>query len=118
MQELVIIFIIALIVFGPRKLPQLGKSLGKSIAEFKRASNELRNTLEEEIRVEETRREIMEPIESLRKEATSLVKEAEASAAAASARSDEPRPAMGASEAGPAPLESPAPGEYDPAPKV
>jgi TatA/E family protein of Tat protein translocase len=117
MQELVIIFIIALIVFGPRKLPQLGKSLGKSIAEFKRASNELRNTLEEEIRVEETRREIMEPIESLRKEATSLVKEAEASAAA-SARSDEPRPAMGASEAGPAPLESPAPGEYDPAPKV
>ncbi|HEY7817142.1 MAG TPA: twin-arginine translocase TatA/TatE family subunit, partial [Vicinamibacteria bacterium] len=33
MQELVIIFIIALIVFGPRKLPHLGKSLGKSIAE-------------------------------------------------------------------------------------
>src|SRR3990170_3547375 len=63
MQELIIIFVIALIVFGPRKLPQLGKSLGKSIAEFKRASNELRSTLEEEIRVEETRREIMEPIE-------------------------------------------------------
>jgi sec-independent protein translocase protein TatA len=46
MQELIIIFVIALIVFGPRKLPQLGKSLGKSIAEFKRASNELRSTLE------------------------------------------------------------------------
>ena len=55
MPELVIIFVIALIVFGPRKLPELGKSLGKSLAEFKRASNELRNSLEEEIRVEEER---------------------------------------------------------------
>ena len=77
MQELIIIFVIALIVFGPRKLPQLGKSLGKSIAEFKRASNELRSTLEEEIRVEETRREIMEPIESLGREAKALVEKAE-----------------------------------------
>jgi TatA/E family protein of Tat protein translocase len=55
MPELIIIFVIALIVFGPRKLPELGKSLGRSLAEFKRASNELRHTLEEEIRVEETR---------------------------------------------------------------
>jgi sec-independent protein translocase protein TatA len=55
MPELIIIFVIALIIFGPRKLPELGKSLGKSIAEFKRASNELRNTLEEEIRVDEQR---------------------------------------------------------------
>ncbi len=53
MQELIIIFVIALIIFGPRKLPELGKSLGKSIAEFKRASNELRNTLEDEIRVDD-----------------------------------------------------------------
>jgi sec-independent protein translocase protein TatA len=55
MPELVIIFVIALIVFGPRKLPQLGKSLGRSLAEFKRASNDLRSTLEDEIRIEETR---------------------------------------------------------------
>ena len=55
MQELIIIFIIALLVFGPRKLPELGRSLGKSLGEFKRASNELRNTLEEEVRVEEQR---------------------------------------------------------------
>jgi len=68
-QELIIIFVIALIVFGPRKLPQLGKSLGRTIGEFKRASNELRNTLEQEIRVEETRKEIMEPIEALGNEA-------------------------------------------------
>jgi TatA/E family protein of Tat protein translocase len=55
LPELIIIFTIALIVFGPRKLPELGKSLGKSLAEFKRASNELKNTLEEEIRTEEKR---------------------------------------------------------------
>src|SRR5471032_2746639 len=55
MPELIVIFVIALIIFGPRKLPELGRSLGKSIAEFKRASNELKSTLEEEIRLEEQR---------------------------------------------------------------
>jgi len=55
MPELIIILVIALIIFGPRKLPELGRSLGKSIGEFKRASNELRSTLEEEIRIEEQR---------------------------------------------------------------
>jgi len=55
MPELIIILVIALIIFGPRKLPELGRSLGKSIGEFKKASNELRSTLEEEIRIEDQR---------------------------------------------------------------
>ena len=55
MPEMLIILVIALIIFGPRKLPELGRSLGKSLAEFKRTSNELRNTLEEEIRLDEQR---------------------------------------------------------------
>jgi TatA/E family protein of Tat protein translocase len=55
MPELIVIFVIALIIFGPRKLPELGRSLGRSLSEFKRASNELRSSLEEEIRVEERR---------------------------------------------------------------
>ncbi len=55
MPELLIILTLALIIFGPRKLPELGRSLGRSLGEFKRASNELRNTLDEEIRVEEER---------------------------------------------------------------
>src|SRR5438094_10666465 len=53
MPELIIIFVIALIIFGPRKLPELGRTLGKSLAEFKRATNELKSTLEDEIRLEE-----------------------------------------------------------------
>jgi sec-independent protein translocase protein TatA len=55
MPELIVIFVIALIVFGPRKLPELGRSLGRGIAEFKKATNELHSTLEQEIRLEEQR---------------------------------------------------------------
>jgi len=53
MPELIVIFVIALIVFGPRKLPELGRSLGKGIAEFKKATNELQTSLEDEINREE-----------------------------------------------------------------
>jgi TatA/E family protein of Tat protein translocase len=51
-QEILIIFVLALIIFGPKKLPDLGKSLGKGLAEFKRASNELKQTWEEEVRLD------------------------------------------------------------------
>ena len=49
MPELILIFVVALLVFGPKKLPELGKSLGKGLAEFKRASDELKKTIETEI---------------------------------------------------------------------
>jgi sec-independent protein translocase protein TatA len=62
--ELVIIFVVALLVFGPRKLPDLGRSLGKSLAEFKRASNELRSTLDEEIRADERKTAAVPPASS------------------------------------------------------
>ncbi|MBM3807532.1 MAG: TatA/E family twin arginine-targeting protein translocase [Acidimicrobiia bacterium] len=53
MPELIVIAIIALIIFGPRKLPELGKSLGRSLNEFRKASTDLQNTLEQEIKIEE-----------------------------------------------------------------
>jgi Tat protein translocase TatB subunit len=53
--ELLVIFIIALIVFGPRRLPEIAKAIGKTMGEFKRASNEFTYTLKEEIRAEERR---------------------------------------------------------------
>ena len=53
--ELLIIFVIALIVFGPKKLPELGKSIGRAMAEFKKASEEFQESVREEMReVEKT----------------------------------------------------------------
>jgi Tat protein translocase TatB subunit len=53
--ELLLVFVIALIVFGPRKLPEIGKSLGKMMAEFRRASNDLKQTIEDEVEAERLR---------------------------------------------------------------
>lgn len=61
--ELIVIFVIALIVFGPKKLPELGKSLGKGLAEFKRASNELQRTLEEEVRLDDQKKAPPAPLQ-------------------------------------------------------
>ena len=47
--EMIFIFVLALLIFGPKKLPELGRSLGKGMAEFRRASNELRSTFEREM---------------------------------------------------------------------
>lgn len=49
MPELIFIFLLALLIFGPKKLPELGKQLGKGLGEFKRASNDLKRTIEEEV---------------------------------------------------------------------
>jgi sec-independent protein translocase protein TatA len=46
MQEMVALFVIALLLFGPKKLPELGKTLGKALSEFRRAKSELKATLE------------------------------------------------------------------------
>src|SRR5260370_18024405 len=49
MQEMVFIFVLALLIFGPKKLPELGKTLGKAMTEFRRASNELKTTFDREM---------------------------------------------------------------------
>jgi sec-independent protein translocase protein TatA len=48
-SEMIIIFIVALVLFGPKKLPELGRTIGKAITEFRRASNELKSTFEREM---------------------------------------------------------------------
>jgi sec-independent protein translocase protein TatA len=65
--ELIFIFILALLIFGPRKLPELGRTLGKALAEFRRASADLRSAVENEMR--ELEREARE-IEQHAREAT------------------------------------------------
>ncbi len=56
--ELVLILVIILLVFGPKRLPEFGRTIGKGLAEFKRASSDLRRSLEDEVRVDEPRRDI------------------------------------------------------------
>ena len=59
MGEVIVLFILALLIFGPKKLPELGKTFGKGMAEFKRASNELRSTFQREMdNIEHETREV------------------------------------------------------------
>ena len=62
--ELVFILVIALIFFGPRKLPQLAKSMGKGLAEFRKASDDFKRTWEREVALETTRTEDNSLLES------------------------------------------------------
>lgn len=69
--ELILIFIIALLVFGPKKLPEIGKSVGKAIREFKKASDEIKGRIEEEIQASEIKdigKDLQSGVNSLRDE--------------------------------------------------
>ncbi len=66
--ELILIFVVALIVFGPKRLPEIGRTLGKAMAEFKKATDDLKSTVEREIRVEELKQigpSLVTPIETI-----------------------------------------------------
>jgi TatA/E family protein of Tat protein translocase len=56
MGEIILILVIALVVFGPRKLPELGKSLGQAMSQFRRASEDFKRTWEQEVEVEKIRK--------------------------------------------------------------
>lgn len=62
MPEIMVILVIALIVFGPRKLPELGKSIGKAMGQFRRASEDFKRTWEQEVEIEKTRAVLSEPV--------------------------------------------------------
>jgi TatA/E family protein of Tat protein translocase len=49
MPELIMIMVLALLLFGPKKLPEIGKQIGKALGEFKRTSNDLKRTIEDEM---------------------------------------------------------------------
>jgi TatA/E family protein of Tat protein translocase len=64
--ELALIFIVVLIVFGPRRLPEIGRTLGKALAEFRKATDDLKGTIEREVRLEELKQvssQVMAPFE-------------------------------------------------------
>jgi TatA/E family protein of Tat protein translocase len=55
MPEVILIFVVALLLFGPRKMPQIGRSIGRALGEFRRASNEFKRTIEDEVAADEIR---------------------------------------------------------------
>lgn len=58
--ELIVIFVIALLVFGPKKLPDLGKSIGRAMAEFKKASDDFQDSVKAEMREVEKQTDLEE----------------------------------------------------------
>jgi sec-independent protein translocase protein TatA len=68
--ELVLIFVIALLVFGPKKLPEIGRQVGKALREFKKTSEEIKGRIEEEIEASELkdiRKDIQSGVDEFRK---------------------------------------------------
>src|SRR5712691_7965759 len=65
-SEMLVIFIVALLVFGPKKLPELGKSLGKGIREFKKATEELKSSWEDQVK------DISTPLNDVKRDINSI----------------------------------------------
>lgn len=63
-QETVFLFILALLLFGPKKLPELGKTIGKAVTEFRRASNELKATFDREMKTLEQENDSLKEVTS------------------------------------------------------
>jgi TatA/E family protein of Tat protein translocase len=73
--ELILIFVIALLVFGPKKLPEIGRSVGKALREFKKTSDEIKGRIEEEIEASELkdiRKDIQSGVDDLRSSVTKV----------------------------------------------
>lgn len=66
-SEIIVLFVLALLLFGPRRLPEIGKTLGKAVAEFRKATLEFRTSLEREVEIEKVK-EAARGIESSVKE--------------------------------------------------
>src|SRR5688572_18551001 len=66
--ELLLIFVVILIVFGPRRIPEIGRTLGKALGEFRKATDDFKSTIEREVRLEELKKitpTVLTPFESI-----------------------------------------------------
>jgi TatA/E family protein of Tat protein translocase len=66
--EILLIFFVILIVFGPRRIPEIGRTLGKALGEFRKATDDLKNTIDREVRLEELKQVLpnaVTPFESI-----------------------------------------------------
>jgi TatA/E family protein of Tat protein translocase len=74
MPEIIMIFIVGLLLFGPRKMPQIGRSIGRALGEFRRASNEFKRTVEDEVAAEEIR-SVEKDLREIRNAGSEVVKQ-------------------------------------------
>ncbi|PYQ28168.1 MAG: twin-arginine translocase TatA/TatE family subunit [Acidobacteria bacterium] len=77
-QELLLIFVVVLIIFGPRRIPEIGRTLGKALAEFRKATDDLKGTIEREVRLEELKQiapQVMAPFEVVSRSEPEVVPE-------------------------------------------
>lgn len=74
-EELILIFIVALLVFGPKKLPEIGRQVGKAIREFKKTSDEIKSRIEEEIEaseIKDIRKDLQTGVDNLKSSVKSI----------------------------------------------
>jgi TatA/E family protein of Tat protein translocase len=74
--EVILIFVVALLLFGPRKMPQIGRSVGRALGEFRRASNDFKRTIEDEVAAEEVR-SVERDLKEIRDVGREVLKDAE-----------------------------------------
>ena len=96
MTELIVILVIALLVIGPDKLPELARTLGKGLAEFKRTAEDFRNTIHEDLKADEEKSKLLKKVDE-------QLKQKEGQQAGESAPSKEPDKEPVADEAPPSP---------------
>ena len=102
--EVILILVVALIVFGPRRLPEIGKSMGKMLAEFRKASNDFKRTIEDELEAEKSRESPAAPVAA--PESAAPVTDVTATDATATEGSAAPAAADTAAPSPPAPPET------------
>ena len=95
--ELLLIFALVLIVFGPRKIPEIGRTLGKAMAEFRKATDDLKSTIDREVRIEELKT-LTPTFESLTTPFESISRSEPVSAGAAPAAGADTTPAEASAE--------------------
>jgi Tat protein translocase TatB subunit len=74
LQELIMIFILALIIFGPKKMPELAKTLGKFFGSFKRAAEDIKNDISFQINLDEEKKALDDKYRQLEQEAKEMEK--------------------------------------------
>lgn len=98
--ELLLIFAVILIVFGPRRIPEIGRTLGKALGEFRKATDDLKNTIEREVRLEELKT-ITPSLQELTSPFESISRTAPATLPADESTSVPPQPELSSSTTGP-----------------